>query len=646
MKKSACRKNPFRNFNLFVLQGIVLLVALLVSNSTLWGQGKSVKGEQLEKIELTSPGQVSVEGFLGEALLKSESGRLLMLPHWNEGRLIKMFSHEARLGNERMDWYGEHAGKWLYTTAMAVARTDNPELKRLMLQTADYLVETQEPNGYLGSYSPEQQLTNKSISHYRSWDIWNLSYMVIGLLEVDHYFPAPKYTDAAKKIGELFLETFGDGETPVTDYGTREGISATIILEPVVELYELTSDERYLDFASLIIDQIEAKDGLKLVSMALHNYDMVNVGEGKAYQLIWNLTAITKLYRITGNPDYLKAVQNAWSNIVTYHLSINGGPWGGVGKMYELFNRNRYWSPYGFIETCSSMAWIQLNRVLFEVTGDVDYIHEIEKTTYNALLGAQYPDGVEWCYHTFTNGGRHAAHFDDCCSSSGALALEEIPQLIYSKREGGISCNLYTASKATLTVGKGIKVQIDQQTSYPFDGTIQLTVSPDRAVNFPLFIRIPDWAEEVAISINGEAVDKQLLFKGAYFKVERSWKKNDHVTIHFPFDLRLSHKIEKADKPQGGGDIYSVQWFALARGPLVYATNGLINGENREMVFNLPEENPVSLFKPVGSPGDFHGPAYELQLPGKEPLLFLPYFEAGGRTSGTWRLTWIQRAIH
>ncbi len=596
------------------------------------------------KIGYAALNTVVVGGLLGDELEKSEMGRLMSLPGWNDGELITMFSRESRANHSKTDWYGEHAGKWLYATALAANRTGDTKLKSLLLQTADYLVENQEANGYLGTYSPAQQLTNDKISHTRSWDVWNLSYMTLGLLTVNQYFPNASYENAARKIGELFLRTFGDGKNPVTGYGTRDGVSATIILDPVVELYRLTRDEKYLDFAKLIVKEMDEKEGLRLISTALHNRDMVNVGDGKAYQVIWNLKAVAGLYEITGEKKYLEAVENAWKNIRDWHLTICGGPWGGIGNFYECFDRAGFWSPYGFTETCSSMAWIQLNRELLKITGSARYADEIEKTTFNALAGASYPDGITWCYHSFANGRRHEAHFNDCCPSSGALALEEIAGIIYGKKNNGISVNIYTGSEATLDLPDG-NVTIRQETAYPFDGRIRITLVPSGKGEFPVFVRIPGWAGNAVISVNGNVMDTAGMQSGEFFTISRQWKKNDQIEIEFPFDLRIVHHAEHATVPQGRDDIFRVRWFALTRGPLVYATNGLIGGTDREDVINLRDKDPGSVFIPVDTGNFTQAPEYKLNIAGKDPLYFSPYYDAGGRKAGTWHLTWLVDSI-
>jgi uncharacterized protein len=592
-----------------------------------------------------SPSEISVKGLMGQSISLGEKGRLSSLPEWNDGQLIKMFSREERKKNTTTDWYGEHGGKWLYTAALAVKRTNNQALKTQLFKTADFLLSTQEEDGYLGSYSPELRITNnESKLHKRSWDVWALSCMVMGFLEVDRNFPNPRYREAATKIGELLLKTFGDGSTDITNYGTRYGYSATIALEPVVELYKTTGDQRYLDFAQMIVKKVEEREGLRFIASMLNNRDLETVADGKAYQIIWNVTGLAKLYEVTGTPSYLKAVENAWKNIVDYHLTITGGPWGGIGKHKECFNVKGYWDPYGFIETCSTMSWIQLNKQLLHLTGEAKYAQEIERSTYNSLIGAQFSNGEDWSYHTFTNGKKHVANYSDCCPSSGIMALEELSPIVYSSRDNGIACNLYTQSEATIKLQNDNVVHVFQNTTYPFDGKIRLQISPATNSTFPLYIRIPEWANGAKISVNGKPVVGEIK-AGSYYTVNGSWKRESIVDINFPIEPKVIQQSEFAIVPQGTADIYRVNWLALVRGPLVYATNGLINGEDREKNFGLAPKDAVRSFKPV-TPVDGKSPAYQLTKAGEKPLLFLPYYEAGGRTAGTWRLTWIQNKIN
>lgn len=628
-----------------ILVGKMKYVILILAGClclVLGAKGQATATRVVPKTAYLEPTEIQVNGLLGDVIASSRNGRIKSLPSWKNGELITMFSKEVKSRHDRMDWYGEHAGKWLYAASYAARQSGDKTLEELVIKTADYLVAQQEADGYLGNYGPTVRLTNDDISHKRSWDVWNLSYMTLGLLQVNRYYPNTSYLNAAKSIGELFIKMFGDGSRNIVEYGTRRGVSATIIIDPVVELYKVTGDPRYLALAETVVRKFEAEPDHRLITAGLNNVDMEFVGDGKIYQIIWNLAGIVKLYEVTGNADYLKAAENIWRNITEFHLNIAGGPWGGVGKHMECFNRKNYWSPYGLVETCSTMAWIQLNKELLRLTGEARYAQAIERSAYNALLGARFPNGIDWSYHSFTNGSWSVANFNDCCPSSGTLALEELPSMIYSRKGNGISVNLYAESEAVIPSGKAF-IRIRQVTAYPFDGKVVLEVQPARnRQTFPLYLRIPDWAPSATVKVNGEIMDTQTLKADDYFVVDRAWRSSDKVEISFPITLHVEERTEKLHGPQNADDIYNLTWLSVTRGPLVYAVSGLIDGRDRERALELDANDMVGSLVPVAPPKGLNGPVYKFAAPGVQPLLLVPYFEAGGMTKGGWRLTWLQ----
>ncbi len=148
----------------------------------------------------------------------------------------------------------------------------------------------------------------------------------------------------------------------------------------------------------------------------------------------------------------------------------------------EVFNPPHIFSPYGYVETCSTFSWIQLNRELLAVTGEAKYADEIEKSAYNDLLGAQTPEGDNWCYYSFPNGKRVYTTYWRCCKSSGPWALEELPPVAYGvTAEGHVAINLYSPGEATLSIPSAGAVLIQQVTRYPYEGDIRISVRPERA---------------------------------------------------------------------------------------------------------------------------------------------------------------------
>jgi DUF1680 family protein len=599
-----------------------------------------------------------LDGVLGRALEASQTAHLASFVRDETSPPIALFCPEHREHNTEGDWYGEHAGKWLCAAARAVRRTGDAALAASLRRVADYLVGVQEPDGYLGTYAPARRFTCRQgpaprtwdgAPRQRTWDVWVHSYLILGLLETGRTLAAPKYTDAARRIGDLCWATLSGG-IDITSLGNHFGLSATVLLDPAAELYLTTREPRYLDLARLILKQASEAPALELLPQALAGTDAAFIATGKAYQLSWNLVGLAKLHRATGEPAYLEAVQRLWESIRQHHLTLGGGPWGGVAhRSREVFNPPQVFSPYGYVETCSTFSWIQLNRELLALTGEARYADEIEKSAYNDLLGAQAPAGDNWCYYSFPNGKRVHTTYWRCCKSSGPWALEELPPVAYGVTDDGhIAVNLYGPGEASLPSPAAGIVRLQQVTRYPFDGEIRITVQPERAARHSILLRIPGWADRAVIKINGVAANVATA-ANTYTAIDRTWQPGDVITLLLPMPPRLhrqvNRNIQESRAPDGSAvsqEVLHFEYAAVTRGPLVYAT-GLIDGFKIEETVRLPAD-PAAALELLDPPSGGEAPAIRLNLGYRPPLLFSPYFEAGGRADGTWRLTWLQVA--
>lgn len=593
-------------------------------------------------------------GLLGEALRANLAGRLSHFITDEHSPAIALFSPEARKDNRAGDWYGEHAGKWLYAAAKAAARAHDDVLRTHVLRVADYLLSVQEPNGYLGNYAvdhrfmvqqPPKPVSWDGAPSVRTWDIWTHAYLVLGLLEVYRQFQHERHLDGARRIGDLCLHTLTDGGIDITELGNHFGMSATVLMDPAVELYLVTREPRYLALAERILAQADHHPELALLTRALAGTDAAQIATGKAYQLAWNLVGLAKLHKATGKEDYRVAVDKLWHSIRDGHLTLGGGPWGGVAhRSREVFNAPGVFSPYAYVETCSTLAWIQLNRELLAITGDARHAEEIERSAYNDLLAAQAPNGEDWCYYVFPNGKRVHTTYWRCCKSSGAMAVEELPALAYTLADdSALSVNLYGPGETTFN-----GVTLRQETHYPYDGAVTLHTDCAKPVRFALKLRIPSWAEGATLAINGVA-ELGALVPGAYTTLDRTWQDGDVVQLDFPMQPKLHraiHRNVQESKAPDGSDVRQevlhFEFAAFTRGPLVYATR-LIDGFKTEESVRLPDSAPSTWIRT--EPGH-HGepPRLQVSLGYREPLTFEPYFLAGGRVDGAWRLTWLPLA--
>jgi DUF1680 family protein len=592
-------------------------------------------------MDLPSPNQVVLRGMLGKAVSAGHQGRLKRFIQNAGSKPIAIFGPEAVAGNFAGDWNGEHAGKWMYAAARAAVRAGDAELAAAVRNVADYLVSRQEPGGYLGTYAPtaESRMTSPNIAGKRTWDVWVHSYIILGLLEVNRFYPNEKYLSAARRAGDLCYDLFVRAGRSTADQGNHMGLSGTVLLEPAIELYRATGEQKYLELAHAIVAQIEARPELAMVSRSLKGVDLQLMGDGKIYQLLWNFVGLAKLFETTGRQEYGRAAEHAWTNVVEHHLTPGGGPWGGVAGHFEIFNPRGYFNPYGMVETCNTMSWVHLNRDLLRLTGDVKYADEIEKTLWNSLLGAQDPNGEDWGYFVFPNGRRSRTYYWACCKSSGAVTLEEIAPLVYARREGGIAVNLYTESEGRFELPGAGNVRLAIETDYPRGEEVRIAVVPGKESSFPLFLRVPAWADGASVEVNGKPEPD--VVPGRYARIERAWRGGDTVVARFPMKLRVLRNAFAVTHSKE--EINRMDYMALARGPVSYAT-GLIDGYKQVETVRMPKSNPEARFMRCKTPAGFDGPAFQLKPPGRNPIVFLPYYEAGGRSAGAWRATWISVA--
>lgn len=600
-----------------------------------------------------------LRGLLGEALDANLHGRLSHFIVDEHSPAIEIFAPAHRQQNREGDWYGEHAGKWLYAAAKAAARSGDADLLARLRRVADFLVSSQEPDGYLGTYAPDRRFMRPQplkpaswdgAPSVRTWDIWTHAYLILGLLEVHRHFPEPRYRDAARRIGDLCWRTLHEGGIDITELGNHHGMSATVLMDPAVELYAVTGEQRYLDLAQRVLQQANDNRELALLPRALAGTDAAGIATGKAYQLEWNLVGLAKLHKATGNADYLRAVDQLWRSIREHHLTLGGGPWGGVAhRSREVFNPPGVFSPYGYVETCSTLSWIQLNRELLAITGAAAYAEEIERSAYNDLLGAQAPDGEDWCYYVFPNGRRVHTTYWRCCKSSGAMALEELPDVACTLvDESHITLHIYGEGKADFVLPGAGRICIAQHTAYPYAGDVRLRLSVERTARFALKLRIPSWAGGATIAIGDDDAGAAVV-PGQYATIEREWQDGDEVVARFPMRPVLHRAVNRnvqeslaLDGSAVRQQVLRFDYAAVTCGPLVYAT-GLIDGFKIEETLRLPDAAQDTWLRLLPAQDDGI-PRIELDPGYRSPLVFTPYFGTGGRVDGAWRLTWLQLA--
>jgi DUF1680 family protein len=258
------------------------------------------------------------------------------------------------------------------------------------------------------------------------------------------------------------------------------------------------------------------------------------------------------------------------------------------GDNYELPNATAY------NETCAAIANVYWNQRMFQLHGDSKYIDVLEKILYNGLISGVGLDGKSFFYtnamqirNSFTHRsmeGERSGWFEcSCCPTNVCRLLPSMPGYMYAQKDDKVFVNLFASSNASLTV-LGKPVMIIQQNNYPWDGDLKFTVLPKSSLAFALLVRIPGWAQDiaipsdlysfesntankVAIKINGSPVEYTI--EKGYAVLNRTWKKNDVVEVSLPMEVRRIAANEKVKDDKGK--------VALQRGPITYCAEWVDN---------------------------------------------------------------------
>ncbi len=346
----------------------------------------------------------------------------------------------------------------------------------------------------------------------------------------------------------------------------------------LAKLYLATGDKKYLDLAKYFLDE-RGKTSFKTPYSQSHQpVTQQDEAVGHAVRAGYMYAGMADVAALTGDKEYIDAIDRIWENIVGKKYYITGGVGAtssgeAFGKNYELPNMSAY------CETCAAIAQVYLNYRLFLLHGESKYYDALERTLYNGVISGISIDGGKFFYpNPLQSMGQHQrqAWFGcACCPSNAARFMPSLPQYIYAVKDNHLYINLYAGNEATMKVG-GKSVTVEQTTQYPWNGDIEVTVKKGSG-SFALNLRIPGWVRGqvvpsdlynyadakhlgYSVKVNGQEMKADL--QDGYFVVERKWKKGDKVQIHFDMEPRLVKANGLVDADKGRA--------AIERGPLVY----------------------------------------------------------------------------
>lgn len=457
----------------------------------------------------------------------------------------------------------------------------------------------QEPDGYLYTSRTQNPQHPHSWAGSKRWErVEDLSHEFYNLghlceAAVAHYYATGKknFLSVAIKYADCVCREVGDKP------GQASVVPGHQIAEMgLAKLYIATGDKKYLDLAKFFLDKrgkrdpewkqlrggLYDKDGYfhSLSDYSQSHKPVVDQDEavGHAVRAGYMYAGMADIAALTGDKAYVDAIDRIWDNIVGKKYYITGGVGAtasgeAFGANYELPNMSAY------CETCAAIAQVYLNYRLFLLHGDSKYYDALERSLYNGVISGISIDGGKFFYpNPLQSIGQHQRQSwfgCACCPSNAARFIPSLPQYIYAVKDNSLYINLFNSNTVNVKVGKK-NVTLSQQTNYPWDGDVALTIN-NGAGNYALNIRIPGWVKNevvpsnlytysdtkrlgYTVKVNGKPVEGEL--KQGYFVIDRAWKKGDKVDIHFDMEARTVRANGKVAADKGR--------VSVERGPIVY----------------------------------------------------------------------------
>lgn len=503
---------------------------------------------------------------------------------------------------------GEHKGDFSFDdtdpykiiegASYSLAVKYDPKLDAYLDSVITLIAAAQEPDGYLTTC-----VTNKCTRLSGWWgssrwekinshELYNSGHLYEAA--VAHYKATGKKTllNVAIKNADLVCQVFGPNE------GQKHVPSGHPIIEmALAKLYNVTNDQKYLKMARYFVDETgRGTDGHKLSPYSQDHKPIIDQDEivGHAVRAGYLFSGVTDVASLQHDKKLFDAVNRVWENMASKKLYLNGGigsrPQGeGFGPNYELNNFNNY------CETCASIANVYWNQRMFLATGDSKYIDVLERTLYNGLIAGVSLSGDKFFYDNpmGTPGGHARQQWFGCACCPGNVTrfMASVPGYVYAIDQKDVYVNLFVGGNSKLKVGD-TEVELVQKTQYPWNGDVEIDVTPNKNDKFTLLVRIPGWAKnkpvpsdlyayvdgsnpQVKVLVNGSETKKHT--RAGYWVIEREWKKGDKVTLTMDMPVR---RVEANPQVR-----YDKGLLAMERGPILYALESI--DQKRDYIFDI-----------------------------------------------------------
>jgi uncharacterized protein len=553
-----------------------------------------------------------------------ETNRRVTIPY-----LFKMNEESGRVDNFRIAAglkKGKHTGKRyndsdvfkaMEAAAVSLRVRPDPELKLKLDELIALIGKAQEPDGYIfttRTIDPQnpapgagrERWSNLRVSH----ELYNVGHLYEAAAA--HFLATGErsFLKIALQNADLLVRTFGPGR--------RHAFAGHQEVEiGLGKLYRLTGNREYLDLARFFLDERGRGNHNGETYPAGSPFAIYNPEEylqnhqpvleqaeavGHAVRAVYMYSAMADVAALAGRPEYAAASERLWEDVVGKKMYVTGGLGAAgdseaFGAAYDLPNAKAY------AETCASVGSAFWNQRLFELTGDAKYVDVLERTVFNGILPGVGLGGDRFFYpNPLESAGKYERSswfVVACCPANVARFLPAFPGYVYATAGDAVYVNFFVTSTAQFELA-GRRLEIVQETKYPWDGGVKMLVSPARPGEFTVMLRIPGWvrdspvpgdlyrfldenARPVRLLVNRKPVSMEM--ERGYAKIRRRWRGGDLIEVDFPMPIRrvTANRFVKEDEGK----------IALQRGPIVFCAEGVDNG-GRVLNLALADEEKLS----------------------------------------------------
>ena len=490
----------------------------------------------------------------------------------------------------------------------------DPDLEQRLDLIIDYIADAQQDDGY--HYESHITGVSRNASQWGgggmgdrpySWvvhshELYNMGHMYEGAIAYYQATGKDKWLKVAEKnarhINKVFFEgdlNYNEGK-PVNQAPGHEEIELAL-----VKLYRVTGDTLYLHMAKRFIDirgitYRPEGDGVMAPEYAQQHLPVREQTKavGHAVRATYLYSGMADVSALTGDKTLRPALDSIWHNIVDTRMHVTGGLGAiqgieGFGPEYVLPNKEAY------LETCAAVGHVFFNHRMYLLEKNGKYADVAEIALFNNVLAGVNLEGNRFFYVNpleadgvtpFNQGrpGRSPWFGTACCPSNLARLIPQVSGMMYAYTSDEIYCSFYAGSNVCIPLKNG-KVNLTQQTGYPYDETIRFTIDPiETNHEFTLRLRIPTWTgsqfvpgelyhyidrkhDQWFVLLNGKKI--RATIKDGFISMRKKWKAGDKVTLHLPMPLQFTYAIEQVEADQNR--------LCLTRGPLVYCAEAADN---------------------------------------------------------------------